>query len=347
MLPPESAVSPVWPYGAIRPVEVSRLASACRAFSLSGLPRVGVGADRHGVCGHPHRCHHTYAGQRPGGRHEYPGHRTAVERGQRHRESLAARLGGTVSTSCSISFVIYIRECQLDELWTFIAKKEARLTSLEKLAAIAGDAWVWIAFSPVNKLVLAWVGGASSALRDSWLPSLNQRPMTISPSLPVMPCPTMPKPCGGVVWMTPPRQGTRGRFPHPRRCPPPDLCYAIVVKERKHGRVIHVTTRVVYGTIAQVEAALQVSPVSRTINTYGVERNNLTVRQHARRLGRKVNAFSKEPDSRASAHSGLGLLSLRSPSPQFTATPRSTASSTKGRKSRKSEASDPSPWPLD
>jgi hypothetical protein len=98
------------------------------------------------------------------------------------------------------------------------------------------------------------------------------------------------------VWMTPLRQGTRGRFPHPRRCPPSDLCYAIVVKERKHGRVLHVTTRVVYGTLAQVEAALQVSPVSRTINTYGVERNNLTVRQHARRLGRKVNAFSKEPD---------------------------------------------------
>ena len=64
------------------------------------------------------------------------------------------------------------------------------------------------------------------------------------------------------VWMTPMRQGTRGRFPHPRRCPPPDLCSAIVVKERKYGRVIHVTTRVVYGTIAQVEAALQASPVS-------------------------------------------------------------------------------------
>ena len=98
------------------------------------------------------------------------------------------------------------------------------------------------------------------------------------------------------VWMTPLRQGTRGRFPHPRRCPPPDLCYAIVVKERKYGQVINITTRVVYGTLAQVEAALQVSPVSWTINTYGVERNNLTVRQHARRLGRQVNAFSKEPD---------------------------------------------------
>jgi hypothetical protein len=66
-----------------------------------------------------------------------------------------------------------------------------------------------------------------------------------------------------------------------------------VVKKRKYGRVIHVTTRVVYGTLAEVEAALQASPVRRVINTYGVERNNLTVRQHARRLGRKVNAFSK------------------------------------------------------
>ena len=52
----------------------------------------------------------------------------------------------------------------------------------------------------------------------------------------------------------------------------------VVVKERAHGRVVHVTTRIVYGTTAQVEAALQASPVNHTINTYGVERNNLTVR---------------------------------------------------------------------
>ena len=48
LLLPESAVRPVWPYGAIRPVEVSRLASACRTFSLSDLPRVSVGAHWHG-----------------------------------------------------------------------------------------------------------------------------------------------------------------------------------------------------------------------------------------------------------------------------------------------------------
>jgi len=46
------------------------------------------------------------------------------------------------------------------------------------------------------------------------------------------------------------------------------LCYAVVVKERAHGRVVHVTTRIVYGTSEQVEAALQASPVSHTINRH-------------------------------------------------------------------------------
>lgn len=96
--------------------------------------------------------------------------------------------------------------------------------------------------------------------------------------------------------MQPPRNGTRGRFPNPRRVPPPDLCYAVVVKERENGRVVEVTTLSVYGTPQQVEAALRASPVSTAINTYGVERNNLTTRQHSRRIGRKVNAFSKDPD---------------------------------------------------
>jgi len=52
-----------------------------------------------------------------------------------------------------------LSECQLDELWTFILKKEDQLTPLDKLQGIYGDAWVWIAFSPVNKQVPAWVVG--------------------------------------------------------------------------------------------------------------------------------------------------------------------------------------------
>ena len=35
---------------------------------------------------------------------------------------------------------LHLHECQLDELWTFIRKKEDHLSSLEKLAEISGDA---------------------------------------------------------------------------------------------------------------------------------------------------------------------------------------------------------------
>ena len=57
--------------------------------------------------------------------------------------------------------------------------------------------------------------------------------------------------------------------------------------------MVHVMTRIVYGTAEQVEAALRASPVSYTINTYGEERHNLTLRQHSHRLGCKVNASRK------------------------------------------------------
>lgn len=194
---------------------------------------------------------------------------------------------------------LHLLECQLDELWTFIHKKEDRLTSLEKLAEVSGDAWVWIAFSPVYKLVPAWVVGKRTLRHARRL--LFRLQSATDGHIPFFTSDALPHYADALlevygVWGTPPRQGTRGRVPKPRRYPPPDLCYAIVIKERAHGRVVQVTTRIVYGTTVQVEAALRASPVSHTINTDGVERNNLTIRQHTRRMGRKVNAFSKAPD---------------------------------------------------
>ena len=193
---------------------------------------------------------------------------------------------------------LHLHECQLDEWWTFIHKKEAYLSALEQLAEISGDAWVWIAFSPVYNLVPAWVVGKRTLRYARRL--LFQLKSATDGYIPFFTREALPHYADALlevygVWGTPPRQGLRGRLPQPRRYPPPDLCYAIVVKERAHGRVIRVTTRIVYGSTAQGEAALRASPVSRTINTYGVERNNLTIRQHARRMGRQVNAFSQDP----------------------------------------------------
>ena len=194
---------------------------------------------------------------------------------------------------------LHLAECQLDELWTFIYKKEAQLTPLERLAEVYGDAWVWIAFSPVCKLVPAWVVGKRTLPHARRL--VFRLKSAMDGHIPFFTSDELPHYAEALLevygqWAQPVRNGTRGRFPKPRRIPPADLCYAVVVKERENGRVVEVTTRIVYGSTEQVEAALQASPVSRTINTYGVERNNLTVRQHSRRMSRKVNGFSKDPD---------------------------------------------------
>ena len=194
---------------------------------------------------------------------------------------------------------LHLSECQLDELGTLIAKKEAHLTPLEKLQDVYGDAWVWIAFSPVCKLVPAWVVGKRTRRQARRL--VFRLKSATDGHIPFFTSDELPHYADALLdvygqWVQPPRQGPRGRFPKPRRMPPPDLCYAVVVKERENGRGVNVTTRLVYGTTAQGEAALHASPVSGTVNTYGGERNNLTVRQHSRRLGRKVNAFSKDPD---------------------------------------------------
>lgn len=48
---------------------------------------------------------------------------------------------------------------QLDEMWPFIGKKRGHLEPIENLDGHLGDAWIWIAFDPTYKVVLAHVVG--------------------------------------------------------------------------------------------------------------------------------------------------------------------------------------------
>ena len=194
---------------------------------------------------------------------------------------------------------LHLTECQLDELWTFVRKKEARLTPLDQILGVYGDTWVWIAFAPLSKIVPVWVAGKRTLrMGRKLVKDLKNR---LDTHIPFFTSDDLPHYADALLevygeTVQPPRTGKRGRPQQPYKVPPDDLLYAVVCKRREGARVVEVTTEVIYGSPQRIAELLQHSPTSHTITTYGVERNNLTVRQHARRLSRKVNAFSKDHD---------------------------------------------------
>ena len=75
---------------------------------------------------------------------------------------------------------------------------------------------------------------------------------------------------------------------------PEEIAYATVHKGKEGGRVVGVSTRVLYGSEEQVGQTLQESERSQTINTSFVERYHGTQRQFNARKKRKCYTFSKE-----------------------------------------------------
>lgn len=192
---------------------------------------------------------------------------------------------------------LHVTECQLDELWSFVHTKEDHLPGAKTYCATYGDAWVWLAFAPVWRVVLAFVVGKrdqehANLLLDRVVHVTDDHiPFFTSDQLPEYP-PALLHAYG--TWHQPQRQGDRGRYPKPRRVPRPELLYAQVVKKREHGRVVEVTTQVVFGTPEAIQDQVAASPVSATINTSFIERDNLTQRQSNRRLTRRTTGFSKD-----------------------------------------------------
>jgi IS1 family transposase len=85
---------------------------------------------------------------------------------------------------------------------------------------------------------------------------------------------------------------TRKRIPD--QVPPAGMNYATIEKRREKGRVVEIVTRVVFGTMAAIEAVLARSKASRRLNTSFLERQNATDRHHNARKVRKTYTFSKD-----------------------------------------------------
>jgi IS1 family transposase len=190
------------------------------------------------------------------------------------------------------------REVQFDEKWSFVGTKEKHCDPAEPADARQGDNWDHVAFDPEHRLVVSVVPGKRTEdkvrqLVQDFKRRTGGRVMNLmtSDEYPVYGAAIME--AYGVKKESP-RTGRRGRPRKPVKVLPKGVTYATVHKEREGGRVVKVTTRVVFGTLATVLAALALSRVSTVVSTVFVERHNGSDRSRNRRKVRRTGCFSKD-----------------------------------------------------
>jgi IS1 family transposase/transposase-like protein len=190
------------------------------------------------------------------------------------------------------------REIQMDEKWSFVAKKEKNRDEDDPEDRSRGDCWDHVAFDPEHRLVVSVIPGERTAGSARELVSdVKER---LGGRTPALITTDEYAPYEGAILeafgteVVPPRTGKRGRPPKPYKVASAGLNYATVHKVRKKGRVVEVMRRVIFGTAESVGAALANSGVSRTINTSFVERHNGTDRNRNARKVRKTYCFSKD-----------------------------------------------------
>jgi IS1 family transposase len=190
------------------------------------------------------------------------------------------------------------REVQFDEKWSFVTKKEKHTDPEDPAAPAQGDQWDHVALDPEHRLVVSVVVGKRTEehtrlLVEDFYARTEGRPMNLMTSDEHAPYAAVILEVYGEE-VVPPRTGKPGRPAGPRTVPPEDLQYATVHKTRENNRVVQVEARVVYGTEAGVQQALERSSVSPSVNTSFVERHNGTDRHRNARKGRKTYRFSKD-----------------------------------------------------
>ena len=185
-----------------------------------------------------------------------------------------------------------VTQVQLDEMWSFIARKHARETDEAGESLPGGEdgrQWVWVSFAPECRLMIAAVVGprtlatakevvAATKARVAGLPAFFSDGFT---------CYLAALIAAFHVVTTFAPTGKRGRPRKPVCAPHPDLVYGQLVKQKQHGKLLTLSTRVVLG-------AERLTHLGLTISTALVERVNLTLRQALAPLGRKTSSFCKD-----------------------------------------------------
>src|SRR5262244_3572515 len=190
-----------------------------------------------------------------------------------------------------------VRQVQLDELFALLsAVRDGAVSETEAIARLERcPQWVWVAMDPESKLLLALdVGDRTLAMAQR---VVHQVAQVLAPDCaPLFLTDGFREYLTALLthygqWIQLPRRQARGPAPKPRWMPVPQLLYAQVVKTVRRRRLVGVTHRVVFGTLAAVEQVL--APFGWQINTAFVERINLSIRPHVAAVGRRGSTLCK------------------------------------------------------
>src|SRR5262245_41320210 len=192
---------------------------------------------------------------------------------------------------------VRVRQVQLDELFALLsAVKDGKVSEAEAIERLERSLqWVWVAMDPERKLLLALdVGARTLAMAQRVVHHVAQvlapdcAPLFLTDGLREYLTALLTHYGYGVQ---PPRRQATGPRPKPRWMPLPQLLYAQVVKTVRRRRRVEVHHRVVFGTLATVNAVL--APLGCQSTTAFIERLNLSIRHHVAAVGRRVTALGK------------------------------------------------------
>jgi transposase-like protein len=185
-----------------------------------------------------------------------------------------------------------VSQVQLDEMWNFIGRQHARETDEAGESVPDGEdgrQGVWVSFAPEFRLMIAAIVGPRTLDTAKEVVAVTKARVAGIPAF-------FSDGCTGSlaaliaafhVVATFARTGKRGRPRKPLCQPHPDLVYGQLVKQKKQGKLVTLSTRVVLG-------AERLTHLGCTISTALVERVNLTLRQALAPLARKTSSVCKD-----------------------------------------------------